>query len=201
MSAARDRLAQSQLDVFASSRRRRWLPPNCMDHGRRALMPTARTPACSARAGRRRGHGRHADVRAVPARRRTSLAAFSRRDFFLHGSPSDQRMIISRRRYQDIGLAYFWSSSQWRSKAICCGVLQGLQQQVLHSPSTPEEQFRCGLKTPLPAGSILRGWLGSVLDSGAEGPGFKSQPRPCRVTVIGKLFTPVVLVFTKQRNW
>jgi len=39
-------------------------------------------------------------------------------------------------------------------------------------------------------------WLGSrvvsVLDSGAEGPGFKSQPRPCRVTVLGKLFTPIV---------
>ena len=38
-------------------------------------------------------------------------------------------------------------------------------------------------------------WLGSrvvsVLDSGAEGPGFKSQPRLCRVTVLGKLFTPV----------
>ena len=38
-------------------------------------------------------------------------------------------------------------------------------------------------------------WLGSrvvsVLDSGAEGPGFKSQPRCCRVTVIGKLFTPI----------
>jgi len=25
----------------------------------------------------------------------------------------------------------------------------------------------------------------SVLDSGAEGPGFKSQPRRCRVTVLG----------------
>jgi len=40
------------------------------------------------------------------------------------------------------------------------------------------------------------GWLGSrvvsVLDSGAEGPGFKSQPRRCRVTVLGKLFTPTV---------
>ena len=41
----------------------------------------------------------------------------------------------------------------------------------------------------------------SVLDSGAEGPGFKSQPRRCRVTVLGKLFTPIVLLFTKQRNW
>ena len=49
------------------------------------------------------------------------------------------------------------------------------------------------------------GWLGSrvvsVLDSGAEGPGFKSQSRCCRVTVLGKLFTPIVPLFTKQRNW
>jgi len=48
-------------------------------------------------------------------------------------------------------------------------------------------------------------WLGSrvvsVLDSGAEGPGFKSQPRRCRVTVLGKLFTPIVPPFTKQQNW
>ena len=41
----------------------------------------------------------------------------------------------------------------------------------------------------------------SVLDSGAEGPGFKSQPRRCRVTVLGKLFTPIVPLFTKQQNW
>jgi len=41
----------------------------------------------------------------------------------------------------------------------------------------------------------------SVLDSGAEGPGFKSQSRRCRETVLGKLFTPVVPLFTKQRNW
>jgi len=47
-------------------------------------------------------------------------------------------------------------------------------------------------------------WLGSrvvsVLNSGAEvsGPGFKLQPRRCRVTVLRKLFTPIVLLFTKQ---
>ena len=39
-------------------------------------------------------------------------------------------------------------------------------------------------------------WLGSrmvsVLDSGAVGPGFILQPRRCRVTVLGKLFTPIV---------
>ena len=49
------------------------------------------------------------------------------------------------------------------------------------------------------------GWLGSrvvsVLDSGAEGPRLKSQSRRCRVTVFGKLFTPIVPLFTKQRNW
>ena len=41
----------------------------------------------------------------------------------------------------------------------------------------------------------------SVLDSGAEEPGFKSQQRRCRVTVLGKLLTPVVPLFTKQQNW
>jgi len=41
------------------------------------------------------------------------------------------------------------------------------------------------------------GWLGgrvvSVLDSGAEGPGFKLQLQRCRVTVLGKLFNPLCL--------
>jgi len=41
----------------------------------------------------------------------------------------------------------------------------------------------------------------SVLDSGAEGPAFKSQSRCCRVTVLSKLFTPIVPLFTKQQNW
>ena len=49
-------------------------------------------------------------------------------------------------------------------------------------------------------GGPLLGWLGSrvvsVLDSGAEGPRFKSQPRRCRVTVFGKLFTPIMPLFT-----
>ena len=42
---------------------------------------------------------------------------------------------------------------------------------------------------------------GTVLDSGAEGPGFKSQPRRCRVTVLGKLFTPIVPLFTKKLSY
>jgi len=38
----------------------------------------------------------------------------------------------------------------------------------------------------------------SMLDSGAERPGFKSQPRRCQATVLGELFTPIVPLFTKQ---
>ena len=58
----------------------------------------------------------------------------------------------------------------------------------------------------LDCGRNLIGWLGSrvvsVLDSDAGSrPGFKSQPRRCRVTVLGKLFPPIVPVFTKQQNW
>ena len=52
--------------------------------------------------------------------------------------------------------------------------------------------------------SYLR-WLDSrvvsVLDSGAEGSGFESQPRRCRVIALGKLFTPIVPLFTKHQNW
>ena len=48
-------------------------------------------------------------------------------------------------------------------------------------------------------------WLGGrvvgMLDSGADGAGFKSQPRHCWVTVLGKLFTPIMPLFTKQQNW
>ena len=47
---------------------------------------------------------------------------------------------------------------------------------------------------------LLSSRVVSVLDSGAEGPGFKSQSRRCRVTVLGKLFTPIVPPFTKQQN-
>ena len=39
----------------------------------------------------------------------------------------------------------------------------------------------------------MAGWLGSrvvsLLDSGAEGPGFKSQSRRCRVTVLETVYT------------
>jgi len=53
---------------------------------------------------------------------------------------------------------------------------------------------------------VLMGeWLGSrvvsMLDSGAEGSGFKSQLRRCLITVLGKQFTPIMPLITEQRNW
>jgi len=46
------------------------------------------------------------------------------------------------------------------------------------------------------------GWVGrrvvSMLDSGAVGKGFKLQLQCCLVTVLGKLFTPIVPLFSKQ---
>jgi len=53
-------------------------------------------------------------------------------------------------------------------------------------------------RSPQPNGISIES---SVLDSGTVGPGFKSQSRRCRITVSGKLFTPMVPLFTKQRNW
>ena len=65
--------------------------------------------------------------------------------------------------------------------------------------------FCCVRLVDLVACNPYRRWLGSrvvsVLNSGAVGPGFKSQPRRCRVTVLSKLFAPIVPLFTEQRNW
>ena len=66
------------------------------------------------------------------------------------------------------------------------------------------EQRRTALQVS-PFHRVPLGRLGSqvvsMLDSGSVRPGFKSQSRRCRVTVLGKLFTPIVPVFTKQQNW
>jgi len=72
----------------------------------------------------------------------------------------------------------------------------------------PEDLYYLGYKKNNNTNNISsnnNGWLGSrvvsVLDSGAEGPVLKSQPRRCLVTVLGKLFTPIVPLFAKQQNW
>ena len=81
--------------------------------------------------------------------------------------------------------------------------------RVLHRAAVVED-LRAGVHTAADSTSredtatYNNEWLGSrvvsVLNSGAEvsGPGFKLQPRRCRVTVLRKLFTPIVPLFTKQ---
>ena len=65
-----------------------------------------------------------------------------------------------------------------------------IEHQVFLQVSTAQPPT--GKRNIVLYGVLCVGWLDSVLDSGAEGPGFKSQPRRCRVTVLGKLFTPIV---------
>ena len=76
---------------------------------------------------------------------------------------------------------------------------------LMHRSRLMSNNWFIYLLTCLLTSTIFLGWLGSrvvsVLDSGAVGPGFKSQPRRCRVTVLGKLFTPIVPLFNKQQNW
>jgi len=77
---------------------------------------------------------------------------------------------------------------------------------LVHYRSQPNAKTQIKHKkqqTPLKALSVIR-WLGSQVvsmpDAGTEGLGFKSQSQCCRVTVLGKLFTPIVPLFTKQQN-
>ena len=92
---------------------------------------------------------------------------------------------------------------QWRKSNM--KTMSAIYQKVRHRLT---DDWAYGNGQPFTTGfycTALCGWLGSrvvsVLDSGAVGPGFKLQPRRCRVTVLGKLFTPIVPLFTKQRNW
>jgi len=71
-----------------------------------------------------------------------------------------------------------------------------LQADCQEPGSAPEPYARLSSM-----GYLYLGGLGAMLDSGAEGRGFKSQSQRCWVTVLGKLFTPIVPLFTKQQNW
>ena len=94
-------------------------------------------------------------------------------------------------------------------RSPCCGAVSAERRRLLSvdisCPPGTQQQNVCVCVFIFTVAQSRTGWLGSrvvsVLDSGAEGPGFKSQSRRCRVTVSGKLFTPIVTLFTKQRNW
>ena len=69
------------------------------------------------------------------------------------------------------------------------------------TPSSPSFFLSFPSLSPslLPLIILIGSRVVSVLDSGTEGPGFKLQPRRCRVTVLSKQFTPIVPLFTKQQ--
>ena len=89
------------------------------------------------------------------------------------------------------------SSNDVTDDAIFVGLLRlshsllGDRRTALHDAAADSLQ---------PTHNKLHGWLGSrvvsMLDSGAEGPEFKSQSRRRQVTVLSKLFTPIVPLFT-----
>jgi len=74
-----------------------------------------------------------------------------------------------------------------------------------YRPRAIRRAERMFISHELSSAQLNSSWLDSrvvsVLDSGTEWPGFQLQSRRCRVTVLGKLFTPIVPLFTKQRNW
>jgi len=95
--------------------------------------------------------------------------------------------------YTVIG-AYVFEVSRLISSWTVRSYFRGeLNKWIYNSGSARPRHTCCTLANS--ADYIDQGWLGSrvvsALDSGAAGPGFKSQPRRCRVTVLGKLFTPI----------
>ena len=91
------------------------------------------------------------------------------------------------------GASTFWISTT--KKRIWHTTLRG------HPSSSTEYTYRM-----IHCIKFVTRWLGSrvvsVLDSAAEGSGFRLKLQCCRVTVLGKPFTPIMPQrFTKQQNW
>ena len=88
--------------------------------------------------------------------------------------------------------------------ALATGVINS-SQDARYRPMSRQMPFKYFFSIFRTPPRIVSRCLGSrvvsVVDSGAEGPGFKSKSRRCRITVLGKLFAPIVPLFTKQRNW
>jgi len=106
-------------------------------------------------------------------------------------------------------------SQHWQRTQTCNEMLKICQmvvREIQRSEARPEitctptqRQLYRARPTDRIKDICIAKWIGSqvvsVLDSGAEGLGYKSQSRRCWVTVSGKLFTPTVPLFTKQQDW
>ena len=80
-------------------------------------------------------------------------------------------------------------------------ILNHVSDRSSHLTGKPRKNFQRSVRGGYYTAISYDSRVVSMLDSGAEGPGFTSQPRRCRVTVVGKLFTPIVPLLTKQQNW
>ena len=89
---------------------------------------------------------------------------------------------------------------------VCLSVCLSVREHIFGTTCPIFTNFLCILPMVVHLLSFdgvtyVMGWLGSRVVSVLDlGPVFKSQPRRCRVTLLSKLFTPIVPLFTKQRN-
>ena len=109
----------------------------------------------------------------------------------------------SRRRGESVFLAWSKQTEAILSYSVRWPTCANLRPKTTHTVHRHRDHTTL-LFTPVVRCQGLGRGAVSVLDSGAEGPGFKSQPRlprRCPITVFGKLFTPIVPLFTKRQNW
>jgi len=134
-----------------------------------------------------------------------------RTDFFCYYAKA---VTVTKRNWNRFVCCYSWRNMTWGFRLVAWkkihrGPVSCLahQQQVSVNKLTVILAFTLHFfytdlfSTLLISRELLGSRVVSVLDSGAEGPGFKSQLRRCRVTVWGRLSTPIVPLFAKQQNW
>ena len=80
-------------------------------------------------------------------------------------------------------------------------VAKTVEMAIQHNRRTARTELERVFSALFFLGGSVGSRVDNVLDSGAGGHGLKSQPRRCRVTILRKLFTPIVPLFTKQQNW
>ena len=85
-------------------------------------------------------------------------------------------------------------SNETTAATVSCDLAPPPQRRRRRHPQPPPPRNFPFVTLPLYSVWWLGSRVVSVLDSGVERPGFKS------VTALGKLFTPIVPLFTKQRN-
>jgi len=91
------------------------------------------------------------------------------------------KMSISYHLFDDVWMCYIWQMKCLLLMLCCKAGAAGIATVLL------------GTLTALAIALFaLSSRAVSMLNSGTEGPGFKSQPRHCRVTVLGKLFLPTL---------